>query len=249
MIIARSTSLPYRQRWNCTTAICLKSWRVINTSKRPSVLLNLKRACQCRIFNRMRSAEKRQEALRRHHLEQMTGADLTKLPGLDLLAVERILSEIGLDMSRWPERKKHFCAWLNVAPNNRISGGQILPSKPRKNANRAAAALRLAVRARMQSKSAIGAFIRRIKSHLGAPTAINAGAHKLARLVYRMLKFGKAYVETGQEAYEKLFKGTDTPQPSAQGSPTRLSSHSHNNPHRSGFLGGVCFLTSRRRGM
>ena len=135
----------------------------------------------------------------------MTGADLTKLPGLDLLAVERILSEIGLDMSRWPS-EKHFCAWLNVAPNNRISGGKILSSKPRKNANRAAAALRLAAQSAMQSKTAIGAFIRRIKSRLGAPTAINAGAHKLARLLYRMLKFGKAYVETGQEAYEKLFK-------------------------------------------
>jgi transposase len=149
--------------------------------------------------------EKRQQAVQRHHLEEMTGADLTKLPGLDLLAVQRILSEIGLDMSRWPS-EKHFCAWLNVAPNNRISGGKILSSKPRKNANRAAAALRLAAQSAMQSKTAIGAFIRRIKSRLGAPTAINAGAHKLARLLYRMLKFGKAYVETGQEAYEKLFK-------------------------------------------
>jgi transposase len=154
---------------------------------------------------RLRSAQKRQEALRRHHLEQMTGADLTKLPGLDLLAVERILSEIGLDMNCWPS-EKHFCAWLNVAPNNRISGGKILASKPRKNANRAAAALRLAAQSAMQSKTAVGAFIRRIKIRLGAPTAINAGAHKLARLLYRMLKFGKAYVETGQETYERLFK-------------------------------------------
>jgi hypothetical protein len=48
----------------------------------------------------------------------------------------------------------------------------------RKNANRAAAA---------------------IKVRLAAPTAINAGAHKLARLLYRMLKYGKAYVETGQQ--------------------------------------------------
>jgi transposase len=156
-------------------------------------------------LSRLRSAQKRQEALRRHHLEQMTGADLTKLPGLDLLAVERILSEIGLDMNCWPS-KKHFCAWLNVAPNNRISGGKILSSKPRKNANRAAAALRLAAQSAMQSKTAVGAFIRRIKVRLGAPTAINAGAHKLARLLYRMLKFGKAYVETGQETYERLFK-------------------------------------------
>ena len=154
-------------------------------------------------LSRLRSAQKRQEALQRHQLEEMTGADLTKLPGLDLLAVQRIVSEIGLDMSRWPS-EKHFCAWLNVAP--RISGGKILSSKPRKNANRAAAALRLAAQSAMQSKTAIGAFIRRIKSRLGAPTAINAGAHKLARLLYRMLKFGKAYVETGQQAYEKLFK-------------------------------------------
>ena len=156
-------------------------------------------------LSRLRSTQKRQEALQRHQLEEMAGADLTKLPGLDLLAVQRIISEIRLDMSRWPS-EKHFCAWLNVVPNNRISGGKILLSKPRKNANRAAAALRLAAQSAMQSKTAIGAFIRRIKSRLGAPTAINAGAHKLARLLYRMLKFGKAYVETGQQAYEKLFK-------------------------------------------
>jgi transposase len=74
-------------------------------------------------LGQLRSTEKRQQALQRHHLEEMTGADLTKLPGLDLLAVERILSEIGLDMSRWPS-EKHFCAWSNVAPNNRISGGK-----------------------------------------------------------------------------------------------------------------------------
>jgi transposase len=156
-------------------------------------------------LSRLRSAQKRLEALRRHHLEQVAGADLTKLPGLDVLAVQRILSEVGLDMSRWPS-EKHFCSWLNVAPNNRISGGKILSSKPRKNANRAAAALRLAAQSAMQSKTAIGAFIRRIKVRLGAATAINAGAHKLARLLYRMLKFGKAYVETGQQAYETLFK-------------------------------------------
>jgi transposase len=156
-------------------------------------------------LSRLRSAEKRREARQRHHLEQITGADLTTLPGLELLAVQRILSEIGRDMTRWPT-EKHFCRWLGVAPDKRVSGGKPLPSKPRKNANRAAAALRLAAQSAMQSKTAIGAFIRRIKSRLGAPTAINAGAHKLARLLYRMLKFGKAYVEVGQQAYEKLFK-------------------------------------------
>ena len=58
-------------------------------------------------LSRLRSAEKRQQAVQRHHLEEMTGTDLTKLPGLDLLAVQRIVSEIGLDMSRSPG-EKHF---------------------------------------------------------------------------------------------------------------------------------------------
>ena len=46
---------------------------------------------------------------------------------------------------------------------------------------------RLAAQGAMQSKTAIGAFIRRIKARLGAPTAINAGAHKLAQLFYRIV--------------------------------------------------------------
>ena len=65
---------------------------------------------------------------------------------------------------------------------------------------------RLAAQGAMQSKTAIGAFIRRIKARLGAPTAINAGAHKLAQLFYRMLKFGEAYVEQGQTYYEEKYK-------------------------------------------
>jgi len=135
----------------------------------------------------------------------MTGADLTKLPGLELLAVQRILSEIGLDMSRWPS-EKHFCAWLNVAPNNRISGGKILSSKPRKNANRAAAALRLAAqgasKVKLPSAPSSDALNRVLeRRRLSTPELINS-----RRLLYRMLKFGKAYVETGQQAYEKLFK-------------------------------------------
>jgi transposase len=106
-------------------------------------------------LSQLRSTEKRQQALQRHHLEEMTGADLTKLPGLDLLAVERILSEIGLDMSRWPS-EKHFCAWLKMSlPIIGLAEAKILSSKPRKNANRAAAALRLAAQSAMQSKTAI----------------------------------------------------------------------------------------------
>lgn len=65
---------------------------------------------------------------------------------------------------------------------------------------------RLAAQGAMQSETAIGAFIRRIKARLGAPTAINAEAYKLARLFCRMLKFGAAYVEQGQAYYEQKCK-------------------------------------------
>lgn len=82
------------------------------------------------------------------------------IPSLNLLSVERIISEVGLDMSRWPS-EKHFCAWLGV-PLHSISGGKDLKKKPGKNANGAAAAFRIGDQSAMQSKSAAGAFIRRV---------------------------------------------------------------------------------------
>src|ERR1700751_4845824 len=132
-----------------------------------------------------------QSLQRQAHLTSVCGVDLTRLPGLSTLAVEVIISETGLDMNCW-KSEKHFCSWLKVCPDNRISGGKVLSSKSRKTKNRAAGMFRLAAQGAMQSKTAIGAFIRRIRTRLGAPTAINAGANKLARLFYRMLKFGAA---------------------------------------------------------
>jgi transposase len=108
-------------------------------------------------------------------------------------------------MNCW-KSEKHFCSWLSLCPDHRVSGGELLSSQPRKTKNRAAAMFRLAAPGALQSKTAVGAFIRRLKSRLGAPTAINAGAHKLARLFDRMLKFGAAYVEQGQTYYEDRYK-------------------------------------------
>ena len=66
----------------------------------------------------------------------------------------------------------------------------------------AARALRLAAQSLHSSKSASGAFYRRMRARLGAPKAITATAHKLAKLVYRMLKYGMDYVDSGQQYYE-----------------------------------------------
>jgi len=112
-----------------------------------------------------------------------------------------ILAEIGTDMSRWPS-VKHFCRWLGLSPQHKISGGKVLSRRVRPGAHRVAVALRLAARTVQQARTALGAFSRRLRSRLGAPKAITATAHKLARLVYSLLKHGSASVKQGLEAYE-----------------------------------------------
>ena len=131
----------------------------------------------------------------------MTGVDLTQIDGVDAYTALKVVSEIGADMTKWPSAK-HFASWLGLSPNNRITGGKVISSKTKPSANRAAAALRLAANALHRSDSALGAFLRRKKAHLGAPKAITATAHKLARLIYTMLRYGQEYVDAGAEYYE-----------------------------------------------
>ena len=117
----------------------------------------------------------------------------------------KVISEIGADMTKWPSAK-HFASWLGLSPNNRITGGKVISSKTKPSASRAAAALRLAANALHRSDSALGAFLRRKKAHLGAPKAITATAHKLARLIYTMLRYGQEYVDAGAEYYERQYQ-------------------------------------------
>ncbi len=141
----------------------------------------------------------------RNHLYRMTGVDLTRVDGLDSLSVLKIIGEIGLDMSCWPT-EKHFASWLGLSPGSKISGGKVLSSKTKKCANRAAHSLRLAAYSLHRSNSAIGAFFRRKKAQLGPAKAITATAHKLARIIYNMLKNGTAYKDLGQDHYETRYR-------------------------------------------
>jgi transposase len=138
-------------------------------------------------------------------LQELCGVDLTALPGFNTLSAQILISEIGLDMNRW-KTEKHFCSWLRVCPANRVSGGKRIRSKPHKGHNRAAQILRVCAQAAIQSKSALGAFGRRLRARLDAPKAIKALAHKLARLVYRMLKTGKSYADAGELYYEHKYR-------------------------------------------
>lgn len=140
----------------------------------------------------------------RESLYRLVGTDLTRLDGLDGYSVLKLIAEIGTDMSRWPT-EKHFASWLSLCPGNKVSGGRRLSSRTRKSANRAAAILRQAVNGLHRSPSALGAFLRRMKARLGGPAAITATAHKLAKLVYNILKHGWTFEDKGQAWYEQQF--------------------------------------------
>ena len=138
-------------------------------------------------------------------LQRITGVDLTRIDGIDVMVSQTILSEVGLDMSRW-KTEAHFSSWLGLCPDNRISGDKVLGRGTRRVVNRAATALRQAANTLLRSRSYLGAQFRRLRTKLGAPKAITAMAHRLARLVYHMLKYGQAYVDKGTEYYEHRFR-------------------------------------------
>ncbi len=141
----------------------------------------------------------------RSHLHRMTGVDLTEIDGVDGYTALKVVSEIGTDMTKWPTAK-HFASWLGLSPNNRITGGKVISSRTKPSASKAAAALRMAASALHRSDSALGAFLRRKKAHLGAPKAITATAHKLARIIYSMLRYGQKYVDAGASYYESQYR-------------------------------------------
>jgi transposase len=135
-------------------------------------------------------------------LQRITGVDLTRIDGIDVIVAQTVISEVGLDMSPW-KTEAHFASWLGVCPDNRISGDKVLARGTRHVLNRAATALRLGASTLLKSQTYLGAQYRRLRSKLGAPKAITAMGHRLARLVYRMLKYGQQYIDKGAEYYEQ----------------------------------------------
>lgn len=138
-------------------------------------------------------------------LYRMTGVDLTQIDGLDALTVQDILSEIGTDISAWPT-EKHFAAWLRLTPNNRVTGGKVKSRRTQPTQNRASNALRVAAQSLARSDSALGAYYRRLRARQGAPKAITATAHKLARILYFMLKNREPYHDPGAYYYEEQYR-------------------------------------------
>ena len=138
-------------------------------------------------------------------LKRVAGVDLTRIDGIKAMTVQTIITEAGLDMSKWPT-EDHFVSWIGFAPGHEVSGGKVLKKKTRKVKSRLATALRMAASTLRESESYLGAQFRRLRTRLGNPKAITAMGAKLARLVYRMLKYGQEYVDKGTALYEEKYR-------------------------------------------
>lgn len=141
----------------------------------------------------------------RSELYRISGIDLTRIDGINVMTAQTILAEVGLDMSRWPT-EAHFASWLGLCPDNKTTGGKVFHRGSRHVENRAATAFRMAATSLWRSKTYLGAKFKRLRAHLGAPKAITAMAHSLARLVYRMLRYGQQYVDKGMEFYQQRYQ-------------------------------------------
>jgi transposase len=139
----------------------------------------------------------------RAQLYRLTGGvDLTEIDGLHVSTVQTIISEIGVDMSRWPTAA-HFASWLGLSPKNDITGGKVKKSRTLPGNSRASQAFRMGAQSLMRSNSALGAYARRMKARKDAPKAIVATAHKLARIVYNMLKNKTSFQAASAADYDK----------------------------------------------
>ena len=133
------------------------------------------------------------------------GMNVSSLSGLTDYSALRLVGETGYDLSKFPTAK-HFISWCRLSPRNSQSG-KMNKRLRTKNNSKAGQIFREAAQTLIQSKkTAIGSFMRRIRSKKGAPVAIKAGARKLATAYYNIIMHGQEYVEQGTIKYEQNLK-------------------------------------------
>ena len=149
-----------------------------------------------------RASHKKPEAGNGFHFDaehvsyQILGVNLVKIPGISALTAVKLISELGKDFPQKFPTVKQFCSWLNLVPNNKISAGKVLSSRVPHRKNYAGQSLRVAANTLHRSKGYLGDYFRKTKSHSGYNQAIISVAHKLARIIYHMVKNGVEYDES-----------------------------------------------------
>ena len=159
-------------------------------------------------LEKRKTMKRREQEGKRQALYRVMGVDLTTIDGIGVESVEVIMSEYGTEMSKFPTEGE-FVKHVGLAPHRPVSGGKVLKNKHKKQkGTRTAEVLRNAASSLKQSRSALGAYYRRMARRKDAGVAIFATARKLGALVYRMLRYGQQYVDAGQAEYEKRYEET-----------------------------------------
>jgi transposase len=138
----------------------------------------------------------------RTRLFSLIGTDLTEIPAIGPYSALKIVSEIGTDMTRWPDAD-HFASWATLAPRNKITGGRLISSKTRSSTNRFAETLRMAAMTIGKTDTYLGAFYRRKGASIGKAKAITATARKLAVIIYHMIARAAPFNEPGVQAHDE----------------------------------------------
>jgi transposase len=150
--------------------------------------------------------KKRGEEPVRVELYPFCGVDLTRIDGISSRTAETLLSELGKDLSSFPN-EKHFVSYVSLAPRLARSGGKTIRKRKQGNApNRIGIALRTAATTLKHSKTALGAEYRRIARKKSAGVVVFCMARKLAKLIYRMLRWGIEFQDEGLESYDTRFQ-------------------------------------------
>jgi transposase len=158
-------------------------------------------ACQAK---RGRSTKPRKNQPRfdlRTELRRILGVDLTRIDGIDVIIAQVILSELGPDLSAFPNEAA-FASWLELVPRRDITGGKVVRQRARESKNRVANALRMAAESLLRSNSYLGARYRQLRARMEGQAAVKAMAHYLARLVYRLMTKGQEYIDRGAAHFE-----------------------------------------------
>jgi transposase len=139
------------------------------------------------------------------YLKEIQEVDVTEIFGISELSALTIMSEIGLDLSKW-KNEHHFTSWLGLAPNTKISGGKVISSRIMKKKHHAGQAFRMAANGLHNSKSPLGDYYRRIKSKAGAGKAVVATARKLAIIYYKVVSKKESFNPKALEDYHEKYK-------------------------------------------
>jgi transposase len=119
-------------------------------------------------------------------LERFFGVDLTAIPGVSVLTGLTLMTELGNDLRAF-KTEHHFASWLCLCPDNETSASKVLRRRTRRSQNRLRQALRMAASSLHHEKGYLGDKYRRLRTRLGAPKAITAMAHQLARIIWTLI--------------------------------------------------------------